>query len=234
VLALVPMALFIKEPPSSSVPRRGAPSDTAGLSIGETLKSARFWTMTAAFFLVVVAVTGTLSHMIAMLTDRGLPLQTATAALSMTGLAIIASRFVSGYCVDKIFAPYLAILFFSFPVIGIGLLLSGEAGSVPLLAAVLCGLGIGAEVDLMPFFVGRYFGLRAFGTIYGLMFGIFIAGVGLGAYLMGLCFDLVHSYTPMLVAFAGMLVIACLLLARLGAYRFPAAARTPSLAPATA
>lgn len=235
VLAFIPTALFIKDLPSPNVPRRGTPRDTAtGLSMGEAFKSLQFWAMTVAFFLVIVAINGTLSHMIAMLTDRGIPLRTATAGLSMAGLAIIVSRVVSGYCVDRFFAPYLAIVFFSCPIIGIALLLSGASGPVPILATVLCGLGVGAEVDLMAFFVGRYFGLRAFGAIYGLMFAIFIVGVGLGAYLMGLSFDLVNSYSPMLIAFGGALVISCLLIARLGPYRFPATATAASLTAATA
>jgi transcriptional regulator GlxA family with amidase domain len=31
------------------------------------------------------------------------------------------------------------------------------------------GAGIGAEIDLMAFFISRYFGLKAYGKIYGLM-----------------------------------------------------------------
>jgi hypothetical protein len=31
------------------------------------------------------------------------------------------------------------------------------------------GAGIGAEIDLMAFFISRYFGLKAYGKIHGLM-----------------------------------------------------------------
>jgi len=98
VFAFVPVALFIQDPSSSHVPGRGAPADTAvGMSLGEAFKSAQFWTMTVTFFLVIVAVNGTLSHMIAMLTDRGIPLAIATTALSAVGLAIIVSRTGAGF-----------------------------------------------------------------------------------------------------------------------------------------
>jgi MFS family permease len=169
-----------------------------------------------------------------MLTDRGVPLETATAALSLVGLAIIVSRTGAGWRVDRFFAPYVAVVFFCCPIVGIALLLSGASGAVPIVAAVLCGFGVGAEVDLMPFFIGRYCGLRAFGAIYGLTFGIFIAGVGVGGYLMGLYFDFNRSYTGMLIAFVGALVIACLLILSLGPYRYPAAATTHSLEPVAA
>ncbi len=230
ILAFVPVILFLRE--SST---RGVSADSvAGLSMGEALKNAQFWTMTITFLLVIVAVNGTIAHMIAMLTDRGIPLQTATAALSVVGLAIVISRTGAGYLVDRFFAPYVAVVFFFCPIIGIGLLLSGAPGVIPIIGAVLCGLGVGAEVDLMPFFIGRYCGLRAFGAIYGLTFGIFIVGVGLGAYLMGLCFDLAHSYTPMLTAFVGILAISCFLIGRLGPYRYPVSAGPQVQAPVLA
>jgi MFS family permease len=227
VFALVPVVLLIHDPSPSRLLARGKPADTgAGLSMGEAFTGAQFWAMTAAFFLVIVAVIGTIAHMIAMLTDRGIPRDTATAALSAVGIAIVISRTGAGWLVDRIFAPYVAAVFFCCPIVGIALLLSGASGTVPLVGAVLCGLGVGAEVDLMPFFIGRYCGLRAFGAIYGLTFGIFVAGVGVGGWLMGLYFDYYHSYTGMLIGFIGALVTACLLILCLGPYRFPATSAT--------
>jgi hypothetical protein len=66
--------------------------------------------------------------------------------------------------------------------------------SIPLLGAALCGAGIGAEIDLMAFFVGRYFGLKAFGKIRGLMFMLFNVGTRLGPALSGRASDLFQSY----------------------------------------
>jgi MFS family permease len=100
-------------------------------------------------------------------------------------------------------------------------LASAAGGGVPPLGAVLCGMGIGAEVDLMAFFVSRYFGLKAYGKIYGTMFGIFSVGTGLGPSLSGLFFDIWHSYTPVFLVYEVVLAITCLLFTRLGPYPFP-------------
>ena len=67
---------------------------------------------------------------------------------------------------------------------------SGAGGMVPLAGAVLCGMGIGAEIDLMAFFISRYFGLKAYGKIYGVMFALFNIGTGLGPALSGRSFEL--------------------------------------------
>jgi predicted MFS family arabinose efflux permease len=183
----------------------------------------RFWAMTAAFFLVVVAVNGTLGTIVPILLDRGIPRQTALNALSVSGAALFGGRVLSGYLLDRLNGPYVASIFFLCATVGIGLLASGAGGGgVPFVATLLCGLGIGAEVDLMAFFVSRYFGLKSFGAIYGTMFALFAFGNGVGTFLMGIGYDRWHDYAQVLFSFDVMLVVACMLLLGLGPYRFAA------------
>jgi MFS family permease len=226
--AFVPVALFIREP-AGFVPGAARAATPAGQPTAPGIEarlvfrgSWRFYALTAAFFLAIVAINGTVSHVVALLTDRGIPLQAATGALSMSGLAIIVGRILSGLCLDWFWGPYVAVAFFVVPMIGIGLLDSGAAGYVPLVGAALCGLGIGAEVDLMAFFVSRYFGLRDYAKIYGAMFAVFSFGVGVGPTVSGVVFDHFRSYHPAFVLFEVLLAITCVLFLRLGAYPFPA------------
>jgi MFS family permease len=218
VIAFVPVALFIREPPAAQA-AAGAP-EASGTSMGEAVRQPLFWIINIAFALATIAINGTLAHVVALLTDRGIPAATATGALSIAGLAIIIGRIVSGWCVDRLFAPHVTLAVLCCPIVGIALLVTGAGSVVPFAGTVLCGLGIGAEIDLMAFFVGRYFGLRAFGAIYGLMFATFAVGSGLGSYLMGACFDVAGSYRPMLIAFVAALIAACLMITRLGPYRY--------------
>jgi len=222
-IAFVPVALFIREPPSAPAAAAGA-AEVAGISVGEAIRQPLFWIINIGFVLATIAINGTLAHVVALLTDRGIAAATATNALSVAGVAIIAGRIVSGWCVDRLFAPHVTVGVLCLPVAGIALLASGAGGVAPFAGTVLCGLGIGAEIDLMAFFVGRYFGLRAFGAIYGLMFATFAIGSGLGSFLMGATFDLAHSYRPMLVVFMAALVASCGLIGRVGPYRYATAA----------
>jgi MFS family permease len=114
---------------------------------------------------------------------------------------------------------------------GIALLASGLSGLAAFLGAALCGIGVGAEVDLMAFFVGRYFGLRAYGRIYGVMFAAFAFANGVGPSIAGWSFDRFHSYRPAFAIFEAMLALTCLLLAPLGRYPYPAR-RPQAVAPA--
>ena len=99
-----------------------------GVAAGEALRSWLFWGLAIAFFLDVIAINGTLTHIVPLLTDRGAPRQVATAALSGTGFALIFGRVLSGWCLDRLWGPYVAIAFFVLPMIGIAILISGAGG----------------------------------------------------------------------------------------------------------
>ncbi len=226
VFAFVPVALFIREPPEFAArPQRGQSHGAAlnlpGVSVGDAFRSWLFWGLGIAFFLDVIAINGTLTHIVALLTDRGIALQTATTALSGTGIALLAGRVLSGWLLDRLWGPYVAVGFFVMPMIGIAILASEASGAAPFVGAMACGLGIGAEIDLMAFFASRYFGLRNYAKIYGTMFGMFGFGVGLGPTLSGISFDRFHSYTPIFLIYEIMLLITCVIFLRLGPYPYP-------------
>jgi MFS family permease len=226
VVAWIPVALFVREPTARDQARQEdiAARDAVlpGMNARDAiLHSWRFWALTVAFFLSIVAINGTLTHTVALLTDRGVPLQLATGALSAAGIALLFGRILSGWCLDRMPGALVAILFFIIPMAGIGLLAGNFGVPVALAGAVLCGLGVGAEVDIMAFFVSRYFGLRAYGKIYGTMFAAFSFANGFGPLIAGWSFDRYHSYGPAFLIFEGMLVVTCLLIAPLGAYPYP-------------
>jgi MFS family permease len=86
------------------------------------------------------------------------------------------------------------------------------------LAIVLLGFAAGAEFDLLSYLVGRYFGVRHYGAIYGVLFGVFAVGGGCGPGLLSYAYDRSGGYSfGMRVCAASMLMAACLLLT-LGRY----------------
>lgn len=228
VLALLPVALFLREPPTL---REGdgasASSLGQGVLLADAWRSTAFWQLNACFFLAVTAINGTLAHAVALLTDRGVSPGAATGAMSLAGIAVIVGRLVAGFCLDRMHGRYIAIASFCCPMIGIALLAMATQPALLLAGTALCGLGVGAEVDLMAYFIGRYFGMRAYGAIYGLFFAAFTIGTGLGPLVMGIAFDRGHSYGPALAVFEAALFTASGLALRLGAYRYPAGAAAP-------
>jgi MFS family permease len=88
-----------------------------------------------------------------------------------------------------------------------------------IIAVALLGVGAGAEADLLGFLVSRYYGMRAFGQIYGWVFAAFLVGSAIGPYLLGAAFDILGSYGLALYLCAAALIVVIALLLLLP--RFP-------------
>jgi len=233
LIALPSVGLWIREPqPGEGEHRTHHAAGTApGLSARQAVDTPRFWLLAGAFFLVAMALLGSSAHVVPMLTDRGLSPVAATATFGLFGLATLIGRVVTGFLVDRIFAPYVVAVFWFAPVAGFAALLSGT-GFLPATGVFLIGLGLGSEVDMLAFLNSRYFGQRAFGQLYGYFFMSFALGGALGRFLGGYLFDLAGSYGPALIGAGVALVVAIMLLSRLGAYAYPVVYRIePVLAP---
>lgn len=231
IFGLIPNALIIREPPGvERAKAAGTTPDVPGLTFTQARVAWRYWVLSAAFFLAATVINGSLVHVVPMLTDRGIPIGVAIAALSATGAALIVGRVCTGWLSDRVFAPYIGVGFMLFPMFGIAVLGFGFGGISPVIGTICLGVGIGAEIDLMAFLVGRYFGLRQFGTLYGVMFAIAILGNAAGSNLLGWSFQFFNSYGPALILFEGLLVVAGFCFLGLGPYRYAAPAREVTFA----
>src|SRR4029077_10488438 len=155
-----------------------------------------------------------------LLTDAGLSPAKAAATLGLFGLATMTGRLLAGYLVDRFFAAHVASVLFLLPIVGFALLATA-AGALPALGVILIGLGLGTEIDLIAFLTSRYLGQRAFGQIYGYCFMIFGLGSSFGRFIGGYVYALAGSYNPALIGAAVALVIAVVLVNRLGPYLYP-------------
>ena len=190
-----------------------------GLTWSEARRTPTFWFMVTGYFLLGASVHACVIHLSAMLTDRGLTTQTAALASSVAGAGLLLGRVGSGFLLDRYFGPRLAVSFSIGAAVGILLLLLGHGVST-FVGAFLVGLGMGAEGDIIAYLTSRYFGLKAFGEIYGYAFGSFVLAGACGALLMGLGFDRTGSYTIPLQAFLGAICVTIFLFSRLGPYRY--------------
>lgn len=224
----LPALFLIREPDNQeqAATLHLASASLPGYDFLEVLKGMRFWALAFAFLLGVVALNGIITQIVPILMDRGASLQVATRDLSASGIAALVGRIASGWCADRYHGPYVATGFFILPMIGTMLFATGAGEPWPLLGSILCGAALGAEIDLMGFFVSRYFGLKSYGKIYGTMFGIFAGATGVGPFISGYSFDRWHTYLPAFVLYEVVLAVACLIFLPLGTYTFPAQHRS--------
>jgi predicted MFS family arabinose efflux permease len=151
-------------------------------------------------------------HTAPLLSDRGLRPDGLALVLGLNGVLGIVGRVGAGYLFDRFFAPLVAIGIFGLAALASFVLVGVPGLIVAIAATMLVTVGSGAESDFVGYLVGRYFGLKAYGQIFGVIYGMFMVGIAIGPYLFGLAFDHFGDYRiPFSLAGAG-LVILCLLL----------------------
>ena len=201
-------ALFVRE---NATARSTAESTRDGFTVAQGIESGTFWILLATLFLGSISVNGAITHLSPLLTDRGVPAQHAALVASGLGLASFLGRLITGVLLDRFFGPHVGLCLLGATAVGI--LVLSSAGSVRLafLAAVLIGLGLGAEAALTPYLLTRYFGLRSFSTLYGFTWTAYAIAGAIGPLLMGMAFDVTGSYTLLLVVLAGGTFVSALL-----------------------
>ena len=203
-VAMPLVTVFLKSPGSQPLRSGQALPDTpeAAVRAGDDWRQALgrgvFWVLVAVFALLSFSLYGMLAHFKPMLSEFGLPGERAGWIVGMVGVAVMVSRVVIGFLIDRIFAPRVAVVVFTLSALGMFALASGNAAGFAIPAAVLLGVSMGAEIDLLAYLAGRYFGLSSFAAIYGLLFSAFLVGTALGPWAYGAAYDANGSYRLML------------------------------------
>lgn len=97
------------------------------------------------------------------------------------------------------------------------------------LAAALLGIGAGGEAAITPYLLTRYFGLRAFSTLYGFTWTFYAAAGAAGPVILGRAFDRTGSYSSLLISLAIALSFAAVLNLLLPKYPPPRGAKVAAL-----
>jgi MFS family permease len=143
-----------------------------------------------------------------LLTDRGLTAGNAALCASILGGSSLLGRIAVGWLLDRFFGPRVALVINLVTALGIFLLARATGFSAGCLAAALIGVGAGGEAAITPYLLTRYFGLRAFSTLYGLSWTFYAAAGAIGPVILGRAFDATGSYASLLTLLATALGLA--------------------------
>jgi MFS family permease len=185
--------------------RESAPVPHSGMTWQQGLRSFAFWIVTAILFVSSISMNGAITHLSALLTDRGLTVADAALCASILGGSSLLGRIVVGWLLDRFFGPRVALAINLITALGIFLLARASSFSAGCLAAALIGVGAGGEAAITPYLLMRYFGLRAFSTLYGLTWTFYAAAGAIGPVILGRAFDATGSYASLLVMLAAVL-----------------------------
>jgi predicted MFS family arabinose efflux permease len=170
------------------------PTPPSGVTIGSALSSAAFWILAAITILSAFSENGLVTNLAAILTQHGIPAQSAAFALSFRGGAGIIGRLFVGFLIDRLSPQRIQSCVLAIAATGsLVLVLAGSSG-VALIGAALLGIGLGSEADVGPYLMARYFGRKHFSVLYGLMWTAYAIGGGTGPVMVGHFFDRAGSY----------------------------------------
>jgi hypothetical protein len=98
-------------------------------------------------------VNGVVVQVVSLLGDRGWPVDAEARIMIWAGLASLVGRLIAGYLLDRLFAPYVALVSFLVALAGLYLLASDTS---PVLGMIGVGMTTGAEIDIIAYMTSRY------------------------------------------------------------------------------
>jgi MFS family permease len=220
VIALPLVWLFLRESPKHNR-QTFAPVEEIDRTTGATflrpsivaaMRNRAFWILASTLFLAAMSTTGIITHLSALLTDRGVSRSGAALSVAVVGGTSLLGRLLTGWLLDRHFGPRVNMMLLS--TTAAGLLLLSEAHSVVsgTAAAALIGFSMGGESDVTPYLLARYFGLRRLGTLYGYTWTAYATAAAIGSVLLGKAFDSTGSYGPLLVRLSILTFVAGLMM----------------------
>ena len=194
----------------ATTPAKSAPISHTGVSWQKGMRSSPFWIITAILFISSISMNGAITHLSALLTDRGLTAGNAAFCASLLGGSSVLGRIFTGWLLDRFFGPRVAFAINALTALGIFMLARAANFGAGSLAALLIGIGAGGEAATTPYLLTRYFGLRSFSTLYGFTWTFYAAAGAIGPVILGRAFDLTGSYASLLTLLALALAVAAL------------------------
>jgi len=192
----------------SATQTQTAAVEHSGLTWQQGTRTFAFWIIVAVLFVSSISMNGAITHLSALLTDRGVTPGEAALCASILGGTSVLGRIGTGWLLDRFFGARVAFFVSLITAAGIFLLAYAHnflGGSV---SAALIGIGAGGEAAITPYLLTRYFGLRGFSTLYGLTWTFYAAAGAAGPVILGRAYDSTGSYVSFLVILALALAIA--------------------------
>ncbi|NBS26245.1 MAG: MFS transporter [Gammaproteobacteria bacterium] len=192
----------------------------SGTPFRDAIREPVFFMLCAAFFLLGLTATSLVTQQVPLLIEAGWSQTDASFVQALFGFALLFARVFIGFIIDHFFAPRVM------QIVSVGgavsCVLYAIAPDAGILSALLLGFLLGAEFDVLAFLIKRYFGNVAYGRLYGVIFGVFYLGSGLGIVGLAAIRQAFGSYDAGLFMAAGILLSCVVLTAFFPDYRYKA------------
>ena len=217
-VSLIPATLLIvKTKPSDiglfpdgikpTIPQKtneGSSVSSQGLSLKAAFITMAFWLIAISYLTGGFSSVGVVQSQVPHFEDIGFSTATAVGALSLLGIASALGKFIFGWLCDKMKAKYVSAIGLVLQATGILILLNMSSATSQTLLwfyALLFGFSLGSWLPTMSMLTSTSFGMRSYGTIFGLLSFFQCIGIASGPFIAGYIFDITGSYHDAFVIF---------------------------------
>jgi MFS family permease len=192
-------------------------ANSLGMTLSESVRTSAFWKIAIGFFFISAIIAGLLINLVPLLVDRDMTQMAAAGIAGVLGFAVVFGRVGVGFLIDRFPAPLVSAVMFCITAGGCLLLsLDNIPTAVIQIAVISLGFAAAAEIDLVAFLASRFFGLKAYGKIYGVQLSIFYLGAAIGPLAVGQLYDLFGSYNQSLYAGIAIFISGAAIIGSLG------------------
>ena len=206
-----PKAVDMSQPLSNPKVSQMAIAEETDFTLRQTMKTRAFWLLVAGQCIAGLGAPIMTVHLIPFLTDMGMSSVKAASLMSIWLTVAIPARLATGFLVDRMKKEHLRfVLATTYIVQGLGVTAFLVTKSMPMLYVwfILYGIGQGATFSALVPLEPRYFGRKAFGSIDGMRWLIFVPIAFAGPVYVGWIYDTTHSYMSVFLLFVIMLAVA--------------------------
>jgi MFS family permease len=207
LLVLVPTGLWITRstPADRGIDSKyfGEPSrskngvDSEGadsLTVSQAVRTAPFWLILLGSALAIGAIGAVIQHFILFLRDSGYSATVASRYMSILLMASLGGRVIVGHLADHFRKSYTMAIFYFLIGASVFLLAYPQSTTAVLAFALVFGFSMGADYMLIPLVVSENFGTASLGKILAMIIMGYSVGQWAGPWLVGVLFDIQHSY----------------------------------------
>ncbi len=192
----------------------------AGPQLGyrEILRKREFWLIGIAAFATFYTILGVTNNMILHMQSLGVPARVGSLMAVPLYVAGVAGKLGAGWCADLLGRKPVWLACIALMLVAASMLATLSAPLVPI-AAVVLGLGWGANYTLVQVVTADVFGTRSLGKVMGALTVLDAGGGALGPFITASIADSTGSYRGGFLAIVALLVIALACVSRLGIAR---------------
>ncbi len=179
-----------------------------GFSYSRVLRSASFWCLAAAVFILGMTTFGTQNHLIAYWTSVGILPETASTLYSGVMVVSAVAKMTLGNVYDHLGIGKGSTIFCTAGALAMLTLLLCTQGLWALIPMALFGMMTSIQVLITSYVASRLFGEKEYSAIFGLLNTVLYCGVSVGVPLNSLMYDITGSYQISWILFFWLMVVA--------------------------